>query len=260
MPLVSHKMVQVSALDVSAWEGVWYVPAVSLGCIHLVVSDKRTLDLVVSWRNGQVAAGRGLQADNQFDARYGTSRWCWRMDSTVPRFCKDPLRLLVAFWELLAHRPLYGGGIVCWVQPGPWALSQTGYWVYHSFGFSCCTKDVACFRIVHVTTMALPLPSMPWNCLFTSGKQCYLAAYPNTQQLLVFIERPMVVALPLLPLHSSALMLLPQKICSPCGHYLSPSRLSLDLGTIWVRVESIFFHPGWCPTCYRSEMLEFITG
>lgn len=75
MPLVSHKMVQVSALDVSAWEGVWYVPAVSLGCIHLV-TDKGTLDLVVSWRNGQVAAGRGLQADNQFDARYGTSRWC----------------------------------------------------------------------------------------------------------------------------------------------------------------------------------------
>lgn len=165
----------------------------------------------------------------------------------------------MAFWELLAHWPLCGGAVVSWAQPRPWALSQTGYWVYHNLGFSCCIKDVVCFKIVHIATMTLPLPCMPWTCLLTGGKQCYLAAYPNTQQLLVFIERPMVIVLLLLPLPSSALVLLSQKTCSPCGHHPSPSGLSLDLGTIWVRFEAIFFHPRWCPTCYRSEMLEFIT-
>lgn len=165
---------------------------------------------------------------------------------------------LGAFWELLAHWPSCGGGIISWVWPGPWALSQTGYGVFHSFGFSCCFKDVAHFKIVHVATMMFPLPSMPWNCLLTGGKKHYLGSHPNTQQLLVFIERPMVIGLLLLPLYSSALMLLSQKICSPCGCYPSPRRLSLDLGTIWVRFEAIFFHLGLCPTCYRSEMLEFV--
>lgn len=141
----------------------------------------------------------------------------------------------MAFWELLAHRPLCGGDIVSW------ALRQTGYWVYHNLGFSCCIEDVACFKIV--ATMTLPLPSMPWNCLLTGSKQRYFTAYPNTQQLLVFTERPMVTVLLLLPLHSSALMLLFQKTCSPCGHHPSPSRLSLDLGTIWVKIRSHLFSP-----------------
>lgn len=125
----------------------------------------------------------------------------------------------MAFWELLSHQPLCGGGIVSWAQPGPWALSQTGHWVHHNFGFSCCIKDVVYFRIMHVGTMALPQPSMPWNCLFTRGKECCLAAYPNLTQL-VFIERPVVTVL----LLASALF---------CTHALISENLQAFWASSW---------------------------
>lgn len=129
--------------------------------------------------------------------------------------------------------------------------------MHHNFGFSCCLKDVACFKIVHVATMMLPLLSKPTNCLLTGGKQRYLAAYLNSCSFSSKSQWLLSSCYCLCALLHSCSCLRRSAVLVGIIPVAAGSHLTL------VQFESdskpSFFTPGWCPTCCRSEMLEFIT-
>lgn len=83
----------------------------------------------LSWKNEQVTVGHGPQANKQFDARCGASRWCWRMDSTHPGFREDPVRILVwwHFTSSLRASPCVNveSSVECNLGPEVWAKQAT---------------------------------------------------------------------------------------------------------------------------------------